>query len=197
MTEESFCRQCGTKMNVNDRFCTECGTPVLSQKPFVADPTATKPITPPVRGPDEKFCSQCGEKILALAEICPQCGVRQMQPPRGVRPRMASVENRDWIVVIILSIVTLGVYLVYWIVTTKNEMVNMGADIPTAWFLIIPLANLYFAWKYAMGVEFISNRSTEGILVFILAIVFFPAVIYLTQTELNRHAVAFQSQYST
>ena len=197
MTEEKYCRQCGTNVDDNDRFCTECGTPVLSQKPFVADPTATKPDPPPVRGPDEKFCAQCGAKILALTEICPQCGVRQMHPPRGVRPRIARVEHRDWIAVVIFSIVTLGIYYVYWIVTTKNEMVNMGADIPTAWFLIIPLVHIYFVWKYALGVEFISNRSIEGIIIFILAIVFWPAAIYLIQTELNRHAVAFQSQYST
>ncbi len=106
MTEEAYCRQCGTKVDVNDRFCTECGTPVLSQEPFVAD----QPKSSPARGPDEKFCSQCGGTIPALAEICPQCGVRQRPPPRGVRPRMARVEHRDWIAVILLSIVTLGVY---------------------------------------------------------------------------------------
>ena len=50
--------------------------------------------------------------------------------------------------VIILSIVTLGIYPIIWHVRTKNEMNATGADIPTAWLLIVPIANIYWLWKW-------------------------------------------------
>ncbi len=199
MAEYIFCTNCGTQLDPKARFCTECGSPVLSKPPYVAEsepvtPIATEP-TPPTRVvtrppsvsvTGEKFCMQCGAKILAMAEICPQCGVRQIRPLRDY-PGMIQV--RDWILVVVLTIITVGIYGIYWVVSTKNEMVDMGADIPTAWLLIIPIANIYFMWKYAHGVEFISEGAISGVLLFILWLVFFPAAIYMTQTELNRQAI--------
>jgi len=198
MSDEAYCMYCESRLDPRDRFCPECGSPILSQDPYLTEPPlsdsaeskavpASAEYIPPVspRRADEKFCSQCGMKILALAEICPQCGVRQTYPPHP-----AMVQYRDWIAVVILSVVTLGIYGVYWIVSTKNEMVAMGADIPTAWLLIIPIANIYFIWKYAQVVEFISEGAIYGVLQFVLWLVFFPAAVYMAQTELNRHTIA-------
>jgi len=195
MAEELFCKQCGTKIDPEDRFCPECGSPVLTKPPYVAEPQAEAPSAPvqpvpvetpptaPTRGPHQKFCTQCGEPIAVDADFCSKCGVSQA-PLR----RSHLIRHRDWLAVCILSIVTLGVYYIYWTVKTKNELVVLGADIPTAWLIIIPIANWYFSWKYSEGVQYISNRSVDGVLLFILFIVFFPAAIYLTQKEINRHA---------
>ena len=98
------------------------------------------------------------------------------------------VKKRNCILVILLSIVTCGIYTLYWMISTKNEMVELGADIPTAWLIIIPIADIYFMWKYSQGVDNISNGAMSGVLVFILWIVFFPAAMFVTQTELNKHA---------
>jgi hypothetical protein len=52
------------------------------------------------------------------------------------------VEQRNPLMVLILIIITFGIYGLAWMVKTKNEMNELGADIPTAWFIIIPILNL-------------------------------------------------------
>jgi len=60
---------------------------------------------------------------------------------------------------LLLPFVTFGIYSLVWYVKTKNEMNQAGAKIPTAWLLIVPIANIVWIWKYAVGVEqFTSNR---------------------------------------
>jgi hypothetical protein len=49
------------------------------------------------------------------------------------------MKRRSVAAVLILSIVTFGIYAIVWAVKTKEEMNALGAQIPTAWLLIIPL----------------------------------------------------------
>ena len=58
------------------------------------------------------------------------------------------IQKRNLLVVYLLGFITLGIYFLYWYYATKEEMNEMGADIPTAILLIIPIANLYFLYKY-------------------------------------------------
>jgi hypothetical protein len=94
-------------------------------------------------------------------------------------------KNRSIAVVYILGIITLGIYFIYWIVSTKGEIKNMGADIPTAWLLIIPIANLYFYYKYCEGFAKFVKKDNNGLLYFIvfaLIGIIMPAII---QSGLN------------
>ena len=61
--------------------------------------------------------------------------------------------------VIILSLVTFGIYALIWHVKTKNEMNACGAEIPTAWLLIVPIANIYWIWKWCTGIEHITKEK--------------------------------------
>jgi heme/copper-type cytochrome/quinol oxidase subunit 4 len=61
------------------------------------------------------------------------------------------IKKRNILAVYLFAIITLGIYLIYWLVQTKKEMNSLGASIPTAWLLIIPIANLYWMWKYCEG----------------------------------------------
>ena len=54
---------------------------------------------------------------------------------------------------LLLPLVTFGIYSLVWSVKTKNEMNNSGTAIPTAWPLIVPIANIVWLWKYSVGVE--------------------------------------------
>lgn len=99
------------------------------------------------------------------------------------------VKKRNPILVIIFSIITLGIYLVYWLYSTKKEMVELGADIPTFWYIIIPIANIYWLYKYSIGTAQVTKKENNmGLIYFILWIVFSPAAIILTQIELNKLA---------
>ncbi len=65
-------------------------------------------------------------------------------------------------------LVTLGIYQIYWEVVTKIEMTKKGADIPTSWLIIIPIVNLWWAYKYCTGVEKVTNGKMSGVLALVL-----------------------------
>ncbi|MFO8034201.1 MAG: DUF4234 domain-containing protein [Candidatus Bipolaricaulota bacterium] len=51
--------------------------------------------------------------------------------------------------VVVLTIVTLGIYGIYWFVRAKSEMNAAGASIPTGLLLIVPFANNYWLWTFS------------------------------------------------
>lgn len=78
------------------------------------------------------------------------------------------MKNRNPVAVALLPFVTFGIYGLYWEVVTKEEMKALGADIPTAWLLIVPIVNFYWLWKYSLGVEKVTGGKLQGILAFLL-----------------------------
>jgi len=70
--------------------------------------------------------------------------------------------------VFVLSIITLGIYALYWLVRTKTEMNSNGASIPTAWYLIIPLANIWWYWKFSQGVEEVTHKGMSAGVAFLM-----------------------------
>jgi uncharacterized membrane protein YjgN (DUF898 family) len=79
--------------------------------------------------------------------------------------------KRNPVVVLLLTLITFGIYGIYWEVVTKGEMVKKGADIPTALLIIVPVANLWWAYKYCMGVEKVTNGKMSGVLALVLMLV--------------------------
>ena len=92
--------------------------------------------------------------------------------------------------VIILSIVTLGIYALVWLVKTKGEMVKAGADIPTAWLLIVPIASIYWMWKWAGGVDHVTRSKMSQPITFIMVYVLSIIGIAIVQDSLNKAAAA-------
>lgn len=78
------------------------------------------------------------------------------------------MKHRSPVAVLLLPLITLGIYGLYWEVMTKIEMNNQGANIPTAWLIIVPLVNIWWLWKYSEGVEQITKQKMSGVLAFIL-----------------------------
>jgi hypothetical protein len=76
--------------------------------------------------------------------------------------------KRSPVAVLLLPIITCGISYIVWLVKTKNEMVEKGAEIPTAWLLIVPIANFIWLWKYAQGVEKVTSSALSGGAAFIL-----------------------------
>lgn len=83
--------------------------------------------------------------------------------------------KRSVAAVIVLTFITFGIYSLYWYVKTKDEMVAQGASIPTGWLLIIPIANIYWMWKWSEGVEYVtrgkSSAAVSFLLVFLLGLI--------------------------
>lgn len=98
------------------------------------------------------------------------------------------IKRRNSVFVIIISIITTGIYLIYWIVKTKNEMKSLGAEIPTAWLIIVPIGNLYFMYKYLESFSNFVKKDNNGVLWVLLTLAVPPLVIVVVQVELNKLA---------
>ena len=76
--------------------------------------------------------------------------------------------KRSPLAVFVLSIITLGIYALYWLVRTKTELNSSGASIPTAWYLIVPLANIWWYWKFSQGVEEVTHKGMSAGVAFLM-----------------------------
>ena len=94
--------------------------------------------------------------------------------------------KRSVAAVIILTIITFGIYALVWMVKTKGEMVKLGADIPTAWLLIVPIASIYWTWKFAGGVEHVTRGKQSQVMSFVLMFVLGVIGMAIIQAELNK-----------
>jgi len=101
---------------------------------------------------------------------------------------MVNIKPRNPVSVIIFSIITCGIYLIYWVVKTKEEMKSLGADIPTAWLIIVPIGNLYFLYKYCDGFAEYVKKDKFGPVWFLITLTIFPVMPVIVQVELNKLA---------
>ncbi len=100
------------------------------------------------------------------------------------------MKHRSPIAVFFLPFVTFGIYGLVWEVKTKVEMKRLGADIPTAWLIIVPIINIYWLWKYSMGVEKVTNEKISGIMAFVLLILLGPIGMAIIQNDFNNVAAS-------
>ncbi len=87
--------------------------------------------------------------------------------------------------VIVLTIITFGIYSIYWIVSTKNEMNRLGTRIPTAWLMIVPIVSIYWMWKYAEGVGQVSKNQLSGPVAFLLMFLLSIIGMAIVQSTFN------------
>jgi hypothetical protein len=88
--------------------------------------------------------------------------------------------------VIILSLVTFGIYALIWHVKTKNEMNDAGADIPSALLLIVPFANIYWIWKWCTGIEHITHEKMTAPVAFLLHVMLPLIGMAILQDTMNK-----------
>jgi hypothetical protein len=96
------------------------------------------------------------------------------------------MKNRSVLGVVLFPLVTFGIYALYWLVSTKGELNEKGATVPTAWLLIVPFVNLYWLWKYYEGAEQVTSGKVNGVLMFVLGLFITPLIPYaLCQSAYN------------
>lgn len=98
------------------------------------------------------------------------------------------VKERNVVLVYLLMLITFGFYGLYWSVSTKNEMNRLGAEIPTAWLVIIPIANIFWLYKYCDGFATHVKKDNNGLLWFLVGVVVGIILPAIVQSELNKHA---------
>jgi bacteriorhodopsin len=96
-------------------------------------------------------------------------------------------QERNILLVYILSFVTFGIYFIYWLYKTKNELNELGANIPSFILFFIPIANIYWLYKYTEGWAYVTKKDNT-ILYFILFLFVSIIMPYFVQKELNQMA---------
>lgn len=98
------------------------------------------------------------------------------------------IKNRNIVLVYVWSFLTFGIYLLYWHVQTKEELKSLGADIPTAWLLIVPIANLYWLYRYCEGYSNFVKKDNNAVLWFLVYAVIGIIMPAIVQSDLNKLA---------
>ncbi len=98
------------------------------------------------------------------------------------------MQKRNPIAVALLSLITFGIYALYWTVKTKGEMNAKGANIPTAWIIIVPLAQIWWYWKYCEGVSQVTKKKVDPAIPFILIMLISPVGYAVIQDYFNKYA---------
>ena len=103
----------------------------------------------------------------------------------------------DPFMLVVLSIVTFGIYALIWYINTKDQLNANGAKIPTALFLFLPGLNIYWMWKFCEGLEFVTAKRVEGIIAFLMLIFLGPIGMAIIQDSLNKLSGAPAQQVRT
>ena len=91
------------------------------------------------------------------------------------------MKTRSPVAAVLLTLVTFGIYAIYWQVSTKNEMNRLyNAEIPTAWLILVPFVGaLYWTWKWSSGAEKATGMggATVFLLMILVPIVGIPVMV--------------------
>ena len=112
------------------------------------------------------------------------------------------IERRNIAVCIVLTLVTCGIYGIYWIVCLTNDVNTVSGDVNgTSGGIVVLLTivtcgiyGIYWAYKQGEKLDFTKNNrgipsSNSGVLYLILQIFGFGIIAYaLMQNELNKLA---------
>ncbi len=110
------------------------------------------------------------------------------------------IKNRSIPMCVILSIVTVGIYGIYWFIVMTNESNALAPKNATtsggkAFLLTIVTLGIYsIYWNYKLGAKVDEMKGTESntaILYLIIGLVGFSIInCCLAQSEINKHANA-------
>ena len=115
-------------------------------------------------------CTKCGATLNPTTRFCPQCGT---PVPQGEVHYDCGLQRRDIATCIILSIVTFGIYGIYWFIKMVDE-VNRVSNDQTAfsggvtWLLSFVTFGIYgWYWYYQAGKKMnyakqVRNMPTEN-----------------------------------
>ncbi|MFQ6028073.1 MAG: DUF4234 domain-containing protein [Dehalococcoidia bacterium] len=148
---------------------------------------------------DRIFCYHCGNRMPRNVNFCPSCGTAHnptgvpARPPALLGKAIGHIKYRNMFVQVLLFIITLTIYGIYWYYVTLEEMDIANGNTGESgclWtiLLFVPIANLFAEWHHSTVYSTFVNDKYPGIAIFILGLVFPPAVWFLVQSDLNRAA---------
>ena len=141
-------------------------------------------------------CQNCGQQFEGT--VCPNCGAPAMQQPMG---GTVVVEKRNIGICILLSIVTFGIYMLYWVYKLHEETHAVAGEAPDisgglVMLLTIVTFGIYgIYWCYKQGERIDKIHAMRGVpagnnaVLYLVLGIFIAIVAYaLMQNELNTYA---------
>ena len=184
------CKKCGTQVDDRAKFCPVCGEPMYSENFGGEPPKAPNPPRPDYNGQNAGSGYQYGG------------GQYGGQRPTGGRYR-APITSRSIPMAIVLSIITCGIYGIYWLYCLVNDLnTASGRENDTSGgmvilFSIITCGIYSLVWNYSAGakvgdIQEFDGRPRDsylGVLYLLLSLFGFSIVnMALIQNELNKVA---------
>ena len=162
-----------------------------------------------------KYCKRCGAACDDSMQFCPNCGdplpmVQTQQPsPSSQDPSMPNnpystsygfprsyFKERNIVLCIIFSIITCGIYPLYWLVVLNNDLNDLAGDREAlsggiVLLLTLVTCNIYFIyWSYRAGekVDCIKRQSPTFHIVFLILSLFGLGIVnfILIQDTINK-----------
>ena len=107
------------------------------------------------------------------------------------------MKHRSLIAILLLNIITLGLYQIYWYFITKTEMNTLNKrelKVPFFLWFFIPIINIWWFWRFAKALEGTTKGSLNRWLAFLA-----PLIIYFSLgvvLELVAWVLSIQSGFS-
>ena len=174
-------------MNDNQAVCLKCGVEA---------------------GKGKGYCPNCGNAVHEEAAICVKCGISLKDKSEDVlvpaaekdapifKPNMQNISTRSIVAAIILSLVTCGIYSIYWFIVLTNEFNQASGRTSDTSGGVCFLLNLITCgiygcyWSYKMGEkrDIVANeKSSSNIIYLALTLFGFSIVVHaLLQDSLNK-----------
>ena len=163
-----------------------------------------------------KYCKHCGAELIPNARFCTTCGksIEQVDEPKleqkierkveqnterkPVMRKEPKVSKRGIPLAIILSIVTCGIYTIYWQIKLTDEMntllnkPNATSGLMAFIYSVITCGIYFIYWLYKMGdnVDELKGKSGDtGILYLVLGVLCLGIIpMALAQDAINDKA---------
>ena len=154
------------------------------------------------------FCKKCGSEIPDNSEFCQYCG----EPVKGEAKTVVTVENdaaayrkqvsiseRNVVLAILLTIITCGLYSIYWQIKLNDEMLELSHESGhsggmVVLFTILTCGLYGYYWSYKMGqcVDKVKGGGSHPVIFLLLQLFGLGLVNYIIcQITLNDHATGF------
>ena len=196
-----FCPNCGAQISETDKFCPSCGFSLAAAQP------ETQPEAQPEAQPEPQPEAQAA---YTQPEPDPQPAYTQQSsyvPPTYTQSQPTffdcGVQARDIAVAVILSIVTCGIYNIYWFIKMVDDVNRVSNDQNAqsggiTWLLTFITAGIYGVYwyyqagkkmRYAKQVRNMPADDNTEVLYLVLALFGFGIVnMCLIQSDLNKMA---------